>query len=116
MAQQAAYAATKAALNALSLALRYELWDANIRVTSATPGTTATAIWGNDALAPPHAQSPACAAETILAGVARNERLVLGDNPDISGAINAFNPAAAAGMDEYFLDVARRRRRGEIVV
>ena len=45
MAYQTMYAATKAALNGLTLALRYELWDENIRVTSATPGTTVTAIW-----------------------------------------------------------------------
>ena len=44
MGFQTMYAATKAALNGLSLALRYELWDENIRVTSATPGTTRTAI------------------------------------------------------------------------
>ena len=44
MAQMTQYSATKAALNALTLALRYELWDENIRVSSATPGVTATAI------------------------------------------------------------------------
>src|SRR5262249_36020007 len=38
MAYQTMYSATKAALNGLTLALRYELWDENIRVTSATPG------------------------------------------------------------------------------
>jgi NAD(P)-dependent dehydrogenase (short-subunit alcohol dehydrogenase family) len=37
MAFQTRYAATKAALNALTLALRYELWDEHIRVSSATP-------------------------------------------------------------------------------
>lgn len=45
MAQQSRYAATKAALNALTLSLRYELWDKGIRFSSATPGTTATGIW-----------------------------------------------------------------------
>jgi NAD(P)-dependent dehydrogenase (short-subunit alcohol dehydrogenase family) len=35
MAQQSMYSATKAALNGLALAIRYELWDENIRVTSA---------------------------------------------------------------------------------
>ncbi len=79
MAYQTMYAATKAALNALTLALRYEFWDENIRLTSATPGTTATAIWaGGGAEAPPGAQSPEQSARTILAGVAKNERLVLG--------------------------------------
>lgn len=117
MAQQTMYAATKAALNGLTLAIRYELWDENIRVTSATPGTTATAIWKAGGVEPPSgAQSPEQSARTILAGVAKNERLVLGDIPDVFGAINAFNPAAAVTQDEYLLDVARRRRRGEVAV
>ncbi len=76
------YAATKAALNALTLALRYELWDENIRLTSATPGTTATAIWAAAGKAPSGAQSPEQSARTILSGVAKNERLVLGDEGD----------------------------------
>ena len=115
MAQQTMYAATKAALNGLTLALRYELWDENIRVTSATPGTTATAIWGGMA-PPPGAQSPEQSAQTILAGVARNERLVLGDQGDLSGARTCFNPDAAAGVDDYLLAVARKRRSGEWAV
>ena len=53
MPYQTMYAATKAALNALTLALRYELWDENIRLTSATPGTTATAIWARAEWKPP---------------------------------------------------------------
>ena len=117
MAYQTMYAATKAALNGLTLALRYELWDENIRVTSATPGTTATAIWKAGGVEPPPgAQSPEQSAQTILAGVAKNERLVLGDMPDVLGAINAFNPAAAVTQDDYLLNVARKRRSGQWVV
>jgi short-subunit dehydrogenase len=117
MAYQTMYSATKAALNGLTLALRYELWDENIRVTSATPGTTATAIWkagGNEP--PPGAQTPEQSARTVLAGVARNERLVLGDEGDLSGAKHCFHPEAATGNDEYLLNVARKRRSGEWVV
>lgn len=115
MGYQTMYSATKAALNGLTLALRYELWDENIRVTSATPGTTATAIWGG--VGPPAgAQSPQQSAQTILAGVAKNERLVLGDEGDQNGAKSCFHPEAAKGNDEYLLNVARRRRRGEWVV
>jgi len=117
MAYQTMYAATKAALNGLTLALRYELWDENIRLTSATPGTTATAIWeGGVKGAPPGAQSPEQSARTILAGVANNERLVLGDQGDASGARSCFNPDAAKNNDDYLLNVARRRRGGECVV
>ncbi len=115
MAQQTMYAATKAALNGLTLALRYELWDENIRVTSATPGTTATAIW-KGVKPPPGAQSPEQSAQTVLAGVAKNERLVLGDQGDVSGAKNCFNPDTAAAMDDYLLNVGRKRRRGEVAV
>lgn len=117
MAQQTMYAATKAALNGLTLALRYELWDENIRLSSATPGTTATAIWNaGGGKAPPGAQSAAQSARTILAGVARNERLVLGDENDRRGAMTCFHPDAAEGVDAYLLDVARKRRAGEWVV
>jgi NAD(P)-dependent dehydrogenase (short-subunit alcohol dehydrogenase family) len=115
MAYQTMYAATKAALNGLTLALRYELWDEHIRLTSATPGTTITPIWA-DAPLPPGAQSAEQSAQTILAGVAKNERLVLGDAADVSGAKNCFNPDIADGMDEYLLNVARKRRGGEWVV
>jgi len=115
MAYQTMYSATKAALNGLTLALRYELWDEHIRVTSATPGTVVTAIWQGKA-PPPGAQSPEQSAHAILAGVAKNERLVLGDQQDVSGAKHSFDPDAAAGMDEYLLNVARKRRGGEWVV
>lgn len=117
MAGQTMYAATKAALNGLTLALRYELWDENIRLTSATPGTTATAIWKAGGVeAPPGAQSPEQSAQAVLAGVAKNERLVLGDQTDASGAKNCFNPDFAKVMDDYLLNVARKRRSGEWVV
>jgi len=116
MAYQTMYAATKAALNGLTLALRYELWDENIRVTSATPGTTATPIWENAGGAPAGAQTPEQSARTILTGVAENERLVLGDAGDASGARTCFAPEAAEGMDQYLLNVARKRREGQWVV
>ena len=115
MAYQTMYAATKAALNGLTLALRYELWDEKIRVTSATPGTTATAIW-KGMQAPPGSQSAEQSAHAILAGVAKNERLVLGDEHDVSGAKHCFDPDAAAAMDDYLLNVARKRRSGECAV
>ena len=117
MAQQTMYAATKAALNALTLALRYELWDENIRVSSATPGVTATAIWEASGVpTPPGAQSAEQSAQTILAGVAKNERLVLGDQGDAFGAKVCFNPEAATAVDDYLLNVARKRRSGQFVV
>jgi NAD(P)-dependent dehydrogenase (short-subunit alcohol dehydrogenase family) len=118
MAYQTMYSATKAALNGLTLALRYELWDENIRLTSATPGTTATGIWsaGGVGPAPPDAQSPEQSTRTILSGVAKNERLVLGDEADASGARSCFNPDTMKIADDYLLNVARKRRSGEWAV
>ena len=117
MACQTKYAATKAALNGLTLALRYELWDEGIRVSSVTPGTVATPIWTRGGgKAPPGAQPPEQSARTILAGVAQNARLVLGDEGDVSGSRTCFAPEAADGMDAYLLDVARKRRQGQWVV
>jgi hypothetical protein len=52
----------------------------------------------------------------MLAGVAKNERLVLGDERDESGAKHCFSPDSAAGMDGYLLDVARKRRAGDSAV
>ena len=117
LAYQTMYAATKAALNGLTLALRYELWDENIQVISATPGTTATAIWKAGGVEPPPgAQTPEQSAWTILAGVAKNERLVLGDENDVTGAKFCFSPDAAKATDDYLLNVARKRRSGEWAV
>jgi NAD(P)-dependent dehydrogenase (short-subunit alcohol dehydrogenase family) len=115
MGLQTMYSATKAALNGLTLALRYEYWDENICFTSATPGTTITAIWG-DKKPPEGAQTAAQSANRILEGVARRDRLVLGDDGDLMGATYCFNPQAAEANDAYLLENARRRKRGEWVV
>ena len=110
MAGGTVYAATKAALNGLTLALRYELWDENIRLTSATPGLTATSIFDAVGGPPAGARSPEGSARIILAGVAENRRLVLGDEGDVHSATKAFAPEEAAGMDRHLLEAARARR------
>jgi len=115
MAGQTMYAATKAALNGLTLALRYELWDEDIRLTSATPGTTVTAIWP-DGKFPQGAQSAEQSARTVLEGVAKNERVVFGDRTELGDAKLCFDPEAAEKVDEYLLNVARERRSGKVVV
>jgi len=111
MAYQSMYAATKAALNGLTLSLRYEYWDDNIKFNSATPGTTATPIWGD--MAPPTAQTPQQSARRILARAAKNRRVIFGDDPDESGAKNCFHPDHEDIPDTYLLEVARARRSGE---
>lgn len=112
MALQSMYAATKSALCMMGLTLRYELWDDHIKVNTATPGTTATAIFG-DVAAPDYAQTPMQSAHRILLGVQNNDRLILGDDNDVEGAKIAFNPEAGSQMDHYFLEVARDRKQGK---
>jgi NAD(P)-dependent dehydrogenase (short-subunit alcohol dehydrogenase family) len=115
MAYQSMYAATKAALNLLGLTLRYELWDENIKVSSATPGTTATAIFTGGVKAPDYAQTPMQSAARILKGVQNNDRLICGDDNDFEGAKNALNPDSEyqKGLDENYLGVARDRKQGK---
>lgn len=82
---------------------------------STTPGTVAAAIW-QDREVPTGAQCPQQSAHSMLAGVANNERLVPRDQQDMRGAKHCFDPDTAAAMDEYLLNVARKRRRGKWVV
>ena len=114
MAAQSRYAATKAALNALSITLRAEYWDDNIKISSATPGTTATAIWGDPKAAPKSAQTPRQSASRILNGVVNNDRIIFGDDSDVDGARHCFAYEARKGYDEYLLNVARERRKGNV--
>jgi len=114
MAYQSMYAATKSALIGLTGSLRYELWDENIRVSTVIPGTVATPIW--EGKAPETAITPEESARGILKGLAENERIVFVTDDDRSGAIHSTNPDSARGMDEYLLNVARKRRKGEVVV
>jgi len=113
MAYQTRYAATKAALNGLSLTLRYECWDDNIKISSATPGTTATAIFG-DTKPPDTAQTSHQSASRILNGVVNNDRLILGDDSDLAGAKSCFDYDSRDFLDEYYLRVARSRREGKL--
>jgi len=116
MAYQSMYAATKAALLGLTSTLRYELWDENIRFSTVIPGTVATPIWGAPGSAPASAITPEESARGILTGVAANERVVFVTEDDRNGAIYSTRPDAAQGFDEYFLNVARKRRRGEMAL
>lgn len=113
MAYQSMYTATKAALTGLTGALRYEFWDENIRFSTVIPGTVATPMWEKAGGAPEGAISPEESARRILEGIAKNERVVITTDEDRSGAINAYRPEAAEVMDEYLLNVARKRRSGE---
>ncbi|HOJ52297.1 MAG TPA: SDR family oxidoreductase [Syntrophales bacterium] len=116
MAYQSMYSATKSALVGLTGSLRYELWDENIRFSTIIPGTVATPIWDAAGGAPASAITPEESASGILRGLAANERVIIITDADREGAINAFRPEAAEGMDQYLLNVARQRRAGKAVV
>jgi NAD(P)-dependent dehydrogenase (short-subunit alcohol dehydrogenase family) len=111
MAYQSMYSATKSALIGLTGALRYELWDENIRFSTVIPGTVATPIWAGKI--PESAITPEESARDILKGLAANERIVIVTEEDRTGAINAFRPESAKAMDDYLLNVARKRRSGD---
>jgi NAD(P)-dependent dehydrogenase (short-subunit alcohol dehydrogenase family) len=112
MAYWTPYATTKAALNALSLGLRSEYWDYNIKISSATPGTTATNVFG-DKETPKTAQTPEQSASRILHGVVNNDRIIFGDDADVDGASKCFGYKFQKGQDHYLNNVARGRREGE---
>ena len=114
MAMWSPYAATKAALYALTMALRAEYWDDGIKIQAATPGTTATNIF-HDFGTPETAQTPHQSASRILNGVAHNDRVVFGDDADVGGSV-AAHPDAQKGVDEYHLRVARERRAGKSAI
>lgn len=114
MAYWSRYSTTKAALNAVTMVMRSEYWDDNIKISSATPGTTATNIFADAGHEmPKDAQSPQQAACRMLAGVVKNERIIFGDDADVSAAKNINNHARSKTYDKYLLRVARERKAGE---
>jgi len=110
---QTLYSASKAALMAMTTSLRSELWDENIRLCTVIPGTVATPIWEKAGGAPASAITPQESAQSILKGVAANERIIIVTEADLSGAKHGFLPEYGAFNDEYFVKVARQRRSGE---
>ena len=111
LAHQARYSATKSALCALSISLRAEYWDDNIKISAASPGTTATAIWGGGPV-PDYAQAPRQSAKNILKGVVANDRIITGDDKDLEIFAKSHDPGQQKYMDEFLLHIARERREG----
>lgn len=112
---QSMYSATKSALIALTCSLRAELWDENIRLSTVIPGAVATPIWDQlGGKLPSFVITPEECARGVLKGLAENERIVIITDYDCEAGINAFRPDHARGLDEHLLDVARKRKRGEI--
>lgn len=112
MPLQTMYSATKAALHALTLALRAEVWDENIFLHSVIPGTVATPIWGSHK-APEGALKPEESARTILEKVKDNMRIVFVDPADMEGAKSNNHPDLQPYIDEYFNRVAAARKAGD---
>lgn len=113
IAQQSRYAASKAALHTLTMALRAEYWDDNIKFSSASPGITVTEIFG-DFQPPQGAKTPKQAAKRILRGVAENSRIILIDKGDKIGGRYGNNPDAQSMMDAYGEHVTRERHNGNL--
>ncbi len=111
---QTMYSATKSALMALTGALRSELWDENIRLSTIIPGTVATPMWDKAGGAPASAITPKESAQGILKGIAANERIIILTEDDKSGAKHGFLPEYSEMVDEYFVKVARQRRSGNM--
>lgn len=112
MAFQSMYSAAKSALLALTSALRSELWDENIRLSTVIPGIVATPMWDKAGGAPVGAISAKEAAQGILKGMAANERIMILMEYDRNGARYNFLPEYGEKVDAYFLNVARQRRNG----
>jgi NAD(P)-dependent dehydrogenase (short-subunit alcohol dehydrogenase family) len=111
---QTMYSATKAALMAFTSSLRGELWDESIRLSTVIPGTVATPIWDKAGGAPADAITPQESAQGILKGLAANERIIILTEADKSGAKYHFLPEYGQTIDEYFVNVARQRRSGNM--
>jgi len=109
---QSMYSATKAALLGMTSALRAELKESGLSLSTIIPGTVATAIWGNGP-APDFAMRPATAAERILCGMAANRRVIFTCLEDRVGACASLClPDVEAAFDEMCAAIARARSGG----
>ena len=108
---QALYSAAKAALNMATLSLRCEFALDGVKLCSASPGVTATAIFDHIGM-PEGAQSPETSALRILTGAARNDRLIPGDDTDMSCMFFAHNPYMAGALDMISNEMAASRKGG----
>ena len=117
MPYQSIYSASKSALCALSFGLRAEFAHLGIKISPATPGTTHTPLLesGGAAAAEGMGQTPHQSAQRILDGVAKNLRVITGDDDDEQSARSGFAPGELSRLkDTIGINSARKRRAGEI--
>ncbi len=111
------YNTAKYAIMGLSQTLHFELADAGVRVTAVCPGPVATAIFGIEQTRAlkevPNAVTPSEAAAVILAGVARNDAIIV--FPENTKTVWRKYRSAPETMESYFLDFARERRRRGVI-
>ena len=111
MGYQFIYASSNAALNLLTLSLRYEYWDTGVRFNSATAGTMAAAISGHYGT-PLNARTPEQTALRILTGAAKNDRLICGDDNDVYASMTCYNVKASKALDKVFMEYAKADHDG----
>jgi len=113
---QAIYSATKFAVTGLSECLRFELEEDGIFFSVVCPGAVATRIWGTpvlgeriDVSAPPDAIPAEEAAQTILAGVANKEGIII--VPESLRPLWLGYHTAPEDGEAQLRELARQRRR-----
>ena len=112
---QAIYCTTKYAVVGLSESLRFELQDEGINFSVACPGSVVSRIWGTPVIGerveqkPPAEAIPAAeAAQTILAGVANHEGIIV--LPESATSLWRQYRNAPEAAESILLDMARQRR------
>ena len=112
---QALYCATKYAVAGLSEALRFEFEAETIHFSVVCPGAVVSRIWGTpiigerfEAKPPPDAMPAAEAAQTILAGVAKKEGIIV--LPESARAAWRRYWTSPEAMEGELRDLARQRR------
>jgi NAD(P)-dependent dehydrogenase (short-subunit alcohol dehydrogenase family) len=112
---QAIYCTTKYAVVGLSESLRFELQDEGINFSVACPGSVVSRIWGTPVIGerveqkPPAEAIPAAeAAQTILAGVANQEGIIV--LPESATSLWRQYRNAPEAAESILLDMARQRR------
>ncbi len=105
---EALYVTTKYAVVGLSESLRYELEEDGILLSVICPGPVISRIWGKEVPPPSYAIPAEEAAQTMLAGVANKEGIVI--VPEIFRALWLEHYKPPEYGETFLRDMARQRR------